>query len=54
MSDAAKLPWEFRLLRFAPNPDADGSLTIGKGLAFLLSTALYTAQLYSACGKTPA
>ena len=38
-----KLPWEFRLLRFAPEPwTAEDSLTIGKGLAFLLSTALYT------------
>ena len=38
-----KLPWEFRLLRIAPEPwTADDSLTIGKGLAFLLSTALYT------------
>ncbi|HEX6770144.1 MAG TPA: penicillin acylase family protein, partial [Candidatus Binatia bacterium] len=38
-----KLPWEFRLLRFAPQPwtPAD-TLTVGKGLAFLLSTALYT------------
>lgn len=38
-----KLPWEFRLLRFTPEPwtPAD-SLTIGKGLAFLLSTALYS------------
>ncbi|MEO6163927.1 MAG: penicillin acylase family protein [Candidatus Binatia bacterium] len=38
-----KLPWEFRLLRFDPEPwTAEDSLTIGKGLAFLLSTALYT------------
>jgi penicillin amidase len=38
-----KLPWEFRLLRFAPQPwTAEDSLTIGKGLSFLLSTALYT------------
>jgi len=38
-----KLPWEFRVLRFAPQPwtPAD-SLTVAKGLAFLLSTALYT------------
>ena len=38
-----KLPWEFRLLRFAPEPwsPAD-SLTLAKGFAFLLSTALYT------------
>ena len=38
-----KFPWEFRLLRFAPEPwTAEDSLTIGKGLSFLLSTALYT------------
>jgi penicillin amidase len=38
-----KLPWEFRLLRFAPEPwTPRDSLTVGKGLAFLLSTALYT------------
>ena len=38
-----KLPWEFRVLRFAPEPWTPiDSLTIGKGLAFLLSTALYT------------
>ena len=38
-----KLPWEFRLLRFIPEAwTAEDSLTIGKGLAFLLSTALYT------------
>ncbi len=38
-----KLPWEFRLLRCTPEPwTATDSLTIGKGLAFLLSTALYS------------
>lgn len=38
-----KLPWEFRLLRHEPEPwqPAD-TLTIGKGFALLLSTALYT------------
>jgi len=38
-----RLPWEFRLLRYDPDPwRPEDSLTIGKGLAFLLSTALYT------------
>ena len=38
-----KLPWEFRLLRHRPEPwSPEDTLTIGKGLAFLLSTALYT------------
>ena len=38
-----KLPWEFRVLRFAPEPwTPRDSLTVGKGFAFLLSTALYT------------
>ncbi len=38
-----KLPWEFRLLRHRPESwQPEDSLTIGKGLAFLLSTALYT------------
>jgi penicillin G amidase len=38
-----RLPWEFRLLRYEPEPwrPAD-SFTIGKGLAFFLSTALFT------------
>lgn len=38
-----RLPWEFRLLRYEPEPwrPAD-SLTIGKGLGFFLSTALFT------------
>jgi penicillin amidase len=39
----AKLPWEFRLLRYDPDPwRPDDSLVIGKGLGFLLSTALFT------------
>ena len=38
-----KLPWEFRLLRHEPEPwRPEDTLTIGKGLAFLLSTALFT------------
>ena len=38
-----KLPWEFRLLRYQPQPwRAEDSLTIEKGFAFLLSTALLT------------
>lgn len=38
-----KPPWEFRLLRHRPEPWLpEDTLTIGKGLAFLLSTALYT------------
>ncbi|HSK29760.1 MAG TPA: penicillin acylase family protein, partial [Candidatus Limnocylindria bacterium] len=38
-----KLPWEFRLLRHEPEPwTAEDTLTVQKGLAFLLSTALYT------------
>ncbi len=38
-----KLPWEFRLLRHEPEPWLpEDTLTIGKGYAFLLSTALYT------------
>src|ERR1051325_993968 len=40
---AGKLPWEFRLLRHEPEPWRPiDTLTIGKGFAFLLSTALYT------------
>ncbi|MGE5216065.1 MAG: penicillin acylase family protein [Chloroflexota bacterium] len=40
---SGKLPWEFRLLRHHPEPwQAEDTLTIGEGLAFLLSTALYT------------
>jgi penicillin G amidase len=38
-----KLPWEFRFLRYQPEPwRPEDSLTIGKGFAFLLSTALFT------------
>src|SRR5574341_229563 len=38
-----KLPWEFRLLRHQPEPwRPEDTLTITKGFAFLLSTALYT------------
>jgi len=38
-----KLPWEFRALRHEPEPWLpEDSLTIGKGFALLLSTALYT------------
>lgn len=38
-----KPPWEFRLLRYLPERwQPEDTLTIGKGLAFLLSTALYT------------
>jgi penicillin amidase len=40
---AGKLPWEFRLLRHEPEPwRPEDTLTIGKGLAFMLSTALFT------------
>jgi len=40
---ANKLPWEFRLLRHQPEPwRPEDTLTIGKGLAFTLSTALFT------------
>jgi penicillin amidase len=38
-----RLPWEFRLLRYDPDPwQPEDSLIIGKGFAFLLSTALFT------------
>ena len=38
-----RLPWEFRLLRYNPEPwRPEDSLVIGKGLAFFLSTALFT------------
>src|SRR5687768_1082835 len=38
-----KLPWEFRLLRHRPETwRPQDTLTIGKGFALLLSTALYT------------
>lgn len=39
----SKLPWEFRVLRHRPEPwTLVDLLTINKGFAFLLSTALYT------------
>jgi penicillin amidase len=38
-----KLPWEFRLLRYAPEPwRPEDCLTIGKGFAFLLSAGLFS------------
>ncbi len=38
-----RLPLEFRLLRFRPDPwRIEDTLTIGKGFAFLLSLALFT------------
>ena len=38
-----KLPWEFRLLRYRPEPwRPEDSLTFGKGFAFLVSPALFT------------
>jgi penicillin amidase len=38
-----RLPWEFRLLRYQPEPwRPEDSLTTGKGFAFLLSPALFT------------
>ena len=38
-----RLPLEFRLLRYQPDPwRAEDTLTIGKGFAFLLSLALFT------------
>ncbi|MBI2367516.1 MAG: penicillin acylase family protein [Deltaproteobacteria bacterium] len=38
-----KLPWEFRLLRYQPEPwKPEDSLTVGKGLAFLVSPALFS------------
>jgi penicillin amidase len=38
-----RLPWEFRLLRYEPEPwSPQDTLIIGKGFAFLLSTALFT------------
>ena len=38
-----RLPWEIRLLRYEPEPwGPQDSLIIGKGFAFLLSTALFT------------
>ena len=44
-----KLPWEFRVLRRQAEPwSPEDSLVIGKGLALLLSTALYTRLNYIA------
>ena len=38
-----KLPWEFRLLRYHPEPwRPEDSLTVSKGFAFLVSPALFT------------
>jgi penicillin amidase len=38
-----QLPWEFRLLRYQPDPwRPEDSLAIAKGMAFFLSTALFT------------
>ena len=38
-----RLPWEFRLLRYQPDPwRPQDSIAIVKGLAFFLSTALFT------------
>ena len=38
-----RLPWEFRLLRYHPEPwRPEDSLIIAKGFAFFLSTALFT------------
>jgi penicillin amidase len=38
-----RLPWEFRLLRHEPDPwQPEDCLIVGKGFAFLLSTALFT------------
>ena len=48
----AKLPWEFRLLRHRPEPwRPEDTLIIGKGLAFLLSTALYTRLNFTAVAE---
>jgi penicillin amidase len=39
----SRLPWEFRLLRYDPEPwRPEDSLIIGKGFAFFLSMALFT------------
>jgi penicillin G amidase len=44
-----RLPWEFRILRRQAEPwSPEDSLTIGKGFALLLSTALYTRLNYIA------
>ena len=46
------LPWEFRLLRHRPEPwQPLDTLTIGKGFALLLSTALYTRLNFFAIAK---
>jgi penicillin amidase len=38
-----RLPWEFRVLRYQPEPwEPEDSLTVGKGFAFLVSPALFT------------
>ena len=38
-----KLPWEFRVLRYEPEPwRPSDTLLIGKGFAFLLTTALFS------------
>lgn len=38
-----RLPWEFRLLRYQPEPwRPEDSLTVAKGFAFVLSPALFT------------
>lgn len=38
-----RLPWEFRLLRYRPQPwRPEDSLTVSKGFAFLVSPALFT------------
>lgn len=43
IDNCKRLPWEFRLLRYQPDPwRPEDSLTIGKGFAFLLSPALFT------------
>ena len=40
---AGKLPWEFRVLRYEPEPwRPSDTLLIGKGFAFLLTTALFS------------
>ena len=47
-----KLPWEFRLLRHQPESwRPRDTLTIGKGFALLLSTALYTRLNYFAIAE---
>src|SRR6185369_15065719 len=42
-SHGKALPFEFRLLRFSPEPwRPEDTLTLGKGFAFFLSTSLFT------------